>query len=125
MEGKKNTFVFLVLIVISISSCVGNRTAKPIDVIQKGDFDKNCQSIQLELDFIVRDLKLLIPEASVKWKFVSLSTMGGLYEFPWVHLADGSAEQSETKALSERYARLVEIAEIKECDIDVAAIPEI
>ena len=104
-------------------SCIGNRVAKPIEVVQKGDFDKTCQGIELELDFIVRDLKLLIPNTAKKWKFVSLSTMVGIYEFPWFYLADGSVEQEEAKALSDRYTRLVEIANTKNCDIKVAALP--
>lgn len=112
------------MFLLLITSCVGNRQAHPIDVVQVGDFDKTCQALELELDFLVSDLKLLIPHTAKKWKFVSLSTMAGLYEFPWMYLADGTIEQQEAKALTSRYSRLVEIATSKSCDFEVVALPE-
>lgn len=109
--------VTIALIVVSVVTACGGRNARPIQVVDPNDEQRNCQALLAEMTMIESEVsKLGGYDKSKNTKNAFFGVTGIFLYVPLLFMDLSDAEKEEMTALRDRYRRLAVIAINKGCD---------
>jgi hypothetical protein len=116
--------VAVVSVAFVMSGCAG-RNANPVQTFHTYDKDLSCAQIEAEIiGNEEKALHLLKEDEAAHDANVALGVVGGLLFWPALFALDtGDAEMIEMRALKERNNRLINLADTKECGLNVMISP--
>jgi hypothetical protein len=119
----RKTVCIVLCFAVFFTGCAG-RQANPVPIYIPGDENRNCQSLKNEVVQIQKDMLALLPKTDKLGTNTLWATAGVFLIVPFFFVDMKDAEKIEFEAMRQRHNRLLDLLQMKGCDVnDITAKP--